>query len=333
MSAPTDSFTRCLGLVFVIASLRSPLRGSTRFAVLAVSLCSALHLSFLIPAQAGSSANYALAPDAIDHGGLRGTSANYTLNASAMPGGEGTSTNYTSRTGFAGQLADAIATAIDIFASPLTVNEGGARQLGGTLIFDDLSTSPLDANSITWSVQSGPIASINSGGLATATTVYEDTAAVVQGAYQAFTDTLNLTVLNTLPDNFSTYAADGIDDDWQVLHFNLPPNANAAPGADPDHDGQDNLLEFFAGVTPTDAASRFLIDIAPVPGQPAHQAISFSPRFATRTYTVQSSTTLLGGSWSPLSSFTSSDNALMRTVTDLSAAGPWKFYRVHITKP
>ena len=30
---------------FVIASLRSPLRGSTRFAVLAVSLCSALHSS------------------------------------------------------------------------------------------------------------------------------------------------------------------------------------------------------------------------------------------------------------------------------------------------
>ena len=31
---------------FAIASLRSPLRGSTRFAVLAVSLCSALHSSF-----------------------------------------------------------------------------------------------------------------------------------------------------------------------------------------------------------------------------------------------------------------------------------------------
>lgn len=36
---------------FVIASLRSPLRGSTRFAVLAVSLCSALHSSFVIAAS------------------------------------------------------------------------------------------------------------------------------------------------------------------------------------------------------------------------------------------------------------------------------------------
>jgi arylsulfatase A-like enzyme len=34
---------------FVIASLRSPLRSSTRFAVLAVSLCSALHSSFSAP--------------------------------------------------------------------------------------------------------------------------------------------------------------------------------------------------------------------------------------------------------------------------------------------
>ncbi|MBB5033969.1 c-type cytochrome domain-containing protein [Prosthecobacter vanneervenii] len=35
---------------FVIASLRSPLRGSIRFAVLAVSLCSALHSSFVVAA-------------------------------------------------------------------------------------------------------------------------------------------------------------------------------------------------------------------------------------------------------------------------------------------
>lgn len=292
-----------------------------------------LHSVLVVPALAGTSANYTLAPDTLDNGGLRGTSANYTLNPSVTPGLHGTSTGYALRTGFAGQLADAIATALDITASPLTVNETGTRQLSGTLIYDDLSTEPLAAASITWSVQSGPIAGINASGLATAAAVYQDSAAVVQGTYQSLTDTLNLTVLNALPDNFSTFAADGIDDDWQVLHFNLPPNANAAPGADPDHDGQDNFFEFIAGVTPTDAASRFLIDIAPVPGQPAHQAINFSPRFATRTYTVQSSTTLLGGSWSPLSSFTSSDNALMRTVTDLSAAGPWKLYRVHITKP
>ncbi|MDP1586394.1 MAG: sulfatase-like hydrolase/transferase, partial [Prosthecobacter sp.] len=44
-------FTVLLGLLssFVIASLRSPLRGSIRFAMLAVSLCSALHSSFSAP--------------------------------------------------------------------------------------------------------------------------------------------------------------------------------------------------------------------------------------------------------------------------------------------
>ena len=83
--------------------------------------------------------------------------------------------------------------------------------------------------------------------LTTAATVYQDTAAVVQVTYQTLTDTLNLTVLNTLPDNFSTYAADGIDDDWQVLYFGLG-NPNAGPLIDPDYDGQNNLFEFTAGV-------------------------------------------------------------------------------------
>jgi len=291
--------------------------------------------SFCLPisVRAGSSANYTLAPEALDHGGQRGTSTNYTLNPSAMPGGHGTSAAYTLRTGFAGQLADAIATAIEIAASPLTVNEGSTRQLSGTLIFDDLSTQPLAATSITWSVQSGPLVSISTSGLVTAATVYQDTAAIAQGTYQSLNDTVTLTVLNTLPDNFGTYAADAIDDDWQVQYFGLPPNANAAPGADPDFDGQSNLFEFTAGIVPTNAASFFRIEAAAVPDQPTQKNVVFSPRFNDRTYNVQTSLTLLAPSWLPLTTFTTSDTATVRTVTDTSATGARKFYRVEITKP
>lgn len=301
----------------------------------ALAACLILFGLTLLPqtSWAGSSANYTLAPDALDHGGLRGTSASYTLNASHMPGNHATSTTYTLRTGFAGQLADAIATAIDLTASPLTVNEAGTRQITATLIFDDLSTQPLAGESVSWNIQSGPIASIGTSGLVTAATVYQDTDAVIQGTCQGLTDTLSLTVLNTSPDNFGSYAADGIDDDWQVLHFNLPPNPNAAPGADPDYDGQSNLFEFTAGVIPTSGTSRFLVQAMPVTGQPGQKKIAFSPRFDTRTYSVQTSTTLQPVSWLPLTSLTTSDAGAVRTVTDTSATGTRKFYRVQITRP
>ena len=57
-------------------------------------------------AVAGTSASYTLAPDAVDSGGLRGTSGSYTLDASAMAGGAGSSSSYTSHTGYAGQLLE-----------------------------------------------------------------------------------------------------------------------------------------------------------------------------------------------------------------------------------
>jgi hypothetical protein len=250
-----------------------------------------------------------------------------------MPGGQGTSTAYTLRSGFAGQLADAIATAIELSASPSTVNESAASQLSATLIFDDLSSQPLAASSVTWSVESGPLAGISSHGLATAATVYQDRAAIARGTYQSLTDTITLTVLNTLPDNFGTYAADGIDDDWQVQYFGLPPNANAAPNVDPDFDGQNNLFEFTAGLVPNSASSVFRIEVASVPGQPSQKRILFSPRFDNRTYTVQTSLTLVSLSWQPLTTQTISDAATVRTVTDTQAIEPRKFYRVQITRP
>jgi hypothetical protein len=276
--------------------------------------------------RAGSSANYTLAPDTVDGGGLRGTSANYTLNGSATPGGAGASASYTARTGFAGQLLEAVATAIEITAAPLTVSEGSTRQLGATLFYDDSTTAPLAAGSVTWSVQSGPLTGISNTGLATAAAVYQDTGAVVRGTYQTFTDTLNLTVVNTLPDNFDTYAGDDLPDDWQVLYFGIG-SPLAAPLLDPDGDGQDNRFEYNACLDPTDRLSFFSMNITEVPG--GGHAVRFSPRIAECTYTLLGSSNLT--LWAPVTG-TITDAGTLRTILDPAGTGSRRFYSISVQR-
>jgi hypothetical protein len=112
-----------------------------------------------------------------------------------------------------------------------------------------------------------------------------------------------------------------------------PPNANAGPNVDIAHTGQTNLFKYIAGLSPTDPNSRFTLSIAPVPGQPTQKKLTFSPRFADRTYTITSKPALPTGSYTPLTNPSApSDNGQQRTITDLSATGTPKFYRVEITK-
>jgi PKD repeat protein len=46
---------------------------------------------------------------------------------------------------------------------------------------------------------------------------------------------------------------------WQIQYFGSTNNPSAAPGADPDGDGQNNLAEFLAGTNPTNSASGLRI--------------------------------------------------------------------------
>lgn len=72
----------------------------------------------------------------------------------------------------------------------------------------------------------------------------------------------------------------------------------------------------------------------PVPNQPGPMNLVINPSFTDRTYTVMTSPTLgTSAVWTPLIGFTFSDNGLTRTITDNSAGGERKFYRVDITKP
>ena len=286
-------------------------------------------------AHAGSrsSASYSIVTESFDAGGGKSASALYSTDASI-----GTVTGIATaavpavaaKNGYIGQLFEV--TGLTLTAVALNVNEGTTDQLGAWLALDDASFLAVPAASVTWSVLSGPLTGLSAGGLATAGIVFQDTAATAQGVFSGNIGTLAMTVKNVNTDDYGTYAADGIDDAWQNQFFGLN-TPNAAPTVDFDGTGQTNLFKYLAGLNPLDG-SRFTLRIAPVAGQPGQKALVFSPRLTDRTYNVTARPALTTGSYVPLTNPSApSDAGPQRTITDLSAGGAAKFYRVEITKP
>jgi hypothetical protein len=218
------------------------------------------------------------------------------------------------------------------------LDEGTTLQLAAWHSLDDATFLALPASAVDWLPDGTFPLTVNSTtGLATATAVYQDTATTVSATQgeipHQLTAELDLTVLNTLPDNYGSYANDTLDDDWQYGYFGAPPNTNADPLMDPDGDGQDNRFEFTAGLIPTDPLSRFLLRVEPVAGEPEQKRLVFSPLVTGRDYSILTSTTLLGNSWSALTGGIVSDAGDERSVTDPAASENKKFYRVQVTKP
>lgn len=296
---------------------------------LALATFVILHSSFVIPALAGtrSSTNYTVPTDIADAGGGNATSVNY-ANDGSFGGITGIATvaapAETAKSGYIGQLYEV--TALQLAATPATINEASIRQLSATQLLDDDFINLVPANSITWNVQTGPLMGISSGGLATADIVYQNTPATAQGTFEGLTGTLGLTVLNTLIDNYGSYASDAINDAWQVQYFGLN-NPNAAPTIDMTGTGQNNLFKYIAGLHPLNPASRFITTVGSA--NPAH-TLTLSPRWPDRTYNVECSYDLLN--WQPLTGTTTQDNAEIRILTDPENQTR-KFYRVKITYP
>lgn len=292
-----------------------------------------------VRAEPRSSANYTISADTLDTGGGHAASVSYTESASfgtiagTSGGGDpvqllkaGLFARFSDATGV--QLVPATGGTLPSY----DLAEGGTLQLTAYQELDDASFHPLASAAVVWSVVSGPISSVSPAGLATAGLVYQDTAAAISGTFGGFADTLPLTVLNVNPDNFGTYAADGLPDGWQVQYFGLN-NPLAAPAVDASGTGQTNLFKYTAGLDPTDPAARFTLGIDPVNGQPAQKELTFAPVFADRTYAVEYTTNLLGGVWLPLPGGVENTAGQVRTVTDPAATGQAKYYRVRITKP
>ena len=285
-------------------------------------------------AHAGSrsSASYRIVTESFDAGGGKSASALYSADASigtvigiataAVPA-------VAAKNGYIGQLFEV--TGLTLTAVSLNVNEGTTDQLGAWQALDDASFLAVPAASVAWSVLSGPLTGISASGLATMGIVFQDTAATAQGSYLGNPGTLALTVKNVNPDDFGSYAGDGIDDAWQNQYFGLN-NPNAAPTVDFDGTGQTNLFKYIAGLNPLDG-SRFTLTLAPVAGQPAQKNVIFTPRLTDRSYAVTFKTDLNAATWTPLPGGIVSDNGQQRTVTDPAATGAKKVYHIEITKP
>ena len=279
-----------------------------------------------------SSSNYAITSESFDAGGKVISSSSYSLNGSSMGNTGSTSAAasdmFLNKSGYVGQLYDV--TGLSVSAAPAPVNETGTAQLSARPLLDDATTlSALDSASVSWSIVSGPVAAVDASGVVTAGNVYADTAALLAGQWGSHAGQFNLAVLNVGRDDYRSYAADEIDDNWQVQFFGEE-NSRAAPAVDADGSGHGNLFKFVAGLNPLDG-SRFHLRIDPVAGQPGQKKLVLRPLVAGRTYVVQVRSSLISGSWSPLANSSSGTAADERTVIDLDALPAPKFYRVQIS--
>ena len=270
----------------------------------------------------------------IDVGGLRTTSADYTMdNSVGGIGGISSAGSETAKDGYIGQLTEVVSMVVTV--APGSVSELSNAQSSASATLDDTTVLALAGTDVAWSTPSDPypLSSIDANGLVTPTNVYANVTATVNGYYLGATGSNSLLVLDTNPDDYGTYAGDGIPDSWQVQYFGFD-NVHAAPSTDADGTGQNNLFKFVAGLDPTNPASIFVLKIAAVNGQPSQKNLIYNPIANGRTYTVESRTNLHSGSYAALGSFSGPvTNVNQATVTDLNAAPSAKFYHVHISLP
>ena len=261
--------------------------------------------------------------DTTDAGGQRSTSANYTVDGSVGGiGGISSGGSDMAKQGYAGQLTEV--THVAVTATPDQLVEGSTRQLTAMATLDDQTITALTGQDVAWNAVAYPFQSLDGNGVLTAlANVYSSPTGVVSGAYLGVFGSTIVQVLGP-------YAGSGISDAWFVQYFGTAPNPLANPNADASGTGQNNLFKYVAGLNPTNAASRFVLDIASVAGQSGEKNLVFSPYWNDRTYTLLYRTNLLSGSWSAVTG-TTSNNGVTCTVTDPDATDKSRFYEIQIS--
>ena len=154
-----------------------------------------------------SSARYAIPTEAFSGGQASSQSANYGNFGMIEPFvgiAHAAPPAMAVRHGYLGQLYEVVA--LQLAAMPTTMFIGQTRQVRGFLLLDDLSSLAVSPNAIAWSIQSGPLQSISTGGLAWADTVMQDTLATVRGSYAGLTASLGLTVVAVNSTNILDFA-------------------------------------------------------------------------------------------------------------------------------
>jgi hypothetical protein len=287
---------------------------------------------FSIWLWAGSLAGAApTALQAVDGGGARAGSANYTADQS-VGGIVGISTVTapveTAKHGYIGQLTDLAGFAVQPETN--AVDEGGSQNLNGVATLDDDSALAVSGSNVSWSAAVFPLFELTAAGLATADNVYEDRTASVTGAYIGVSGTGSFLVRNTGTDDFDTYAGDGLPDDWQVDHFGVG-NPEGGPTNNVDGDPFDNTGEWIADTLPTDDTSYFqLTAVSNV--LPDDVSVAFESSSARR-YSLEVQADTMTSGWAVVAGQTNLPGADgERWLTD-SNAPVSGYYRVTVAVP
>ena len=120
---------------------------------------------------------------------------------------------------------------------------------------------------------------------------------------------------------------DGLTDAWRKLHFGgagTTTNALSCATCDPDHDGYNNMQEFFAGTDPNSAAS--LLSVAAAQGG-GGVTISF-PTVAGVHYQVDERSDLSSSGWSVLVDQVAGTGGVVQVTDPAGSVLTQGFYRV-----
>ncbi|MCW1915520.1 hypothetical protein OJ996_18180 [Luteolibacter sp. GHJ8] len=285
-----------------------------------------LSLLSVAPTQAAESAHYRIEHQGASAaaGGKAQGGSYQNVGTAGETGGISQTGSYLSKGGFAGQIYRDVSIGI---SSPGTVlSEGTIHQFHAWLVCDDSSRLPLDASSVQWQATSGPV-SISPGGVLSTFTVYSDQAAVVSARQGERQDTIQIIVRNASSDDYGFYAADGIDDLWQVQYFGEN-NPDAGPDRDPFGSGHSNYFKFIAGLDPLDPMSRFTIKTAYDAAQ-GRMRLDIGPCFESRNYQIMASEDLK--IWQPVSLQTLPAEANEKAFVDFQSTRRKRYYRVEIS--
>ncbi len=283
-----------------------------------------------VTAAARDSRNYTQQTETFDAAGGNATSGRYsqTTSVGGIGGASSAGLEAVARNGYPGQLSEA--TNLILNSAQVIINEGESSQLSATATIEDGTVSHLNGSDLFWQATSGPVASIDAQGLLTTAHVYQRSSAKIEGRYPGKIAFIDIGVLDVGDDDFWFYAHDGLPDLWQVQNFGEN-NPQGVASGDADGDGQSNFAEFIAGTSPTNAESRFQLELATLPNQPAQIYLFFSPRLNDRSYTVEYSPDL-GEGFKPLTNTPQLDFGETRVVLDPDAPEARKFYRVKISR-
>jgi hypothetical protein len=125
---------------------------------------------------------------------------------------------------------------------------------------------------------------------------------------------------------FYDFNFDGLDDVFQRQYFFPFTQTNAAPTADPDHDGFNNTAEFIAGTNPTNALS--LLKLTSVTKAANGTTLAWQS-VTNRQYQLMSRTNLVTGTWQNVGGV-QSPTGTNATFLDTSATNGAHFYRVQV---